>query len=220
MNGTIKEISETKTVNLVVGKILTEKVVLPYVSLFIDKYPYIKINFSENSIEGVKEKLRNREADAAVGYYIDNLSDDYEQIIIKKKLHPIFVCNSKYKKLLNKRISIKEIENYPYIINAKGATTHEYAKDLFKKYNLNITPSMEVLGTSLITNFVKEGLGISILTKEFIKEELNNKELFEIKVKEELESRNLSIIYHKNNNLPKEVQYFINILSNINIEEN
>ena len=143
-----------------------------------------------------------------------------EQIIIKKKLHPIFVCNSKYKKLLNKRISIKEIENYPYIINAKGATTHEYAKDLFKKYNLNITPSMEVLGTSLITNFVKEGLGISILTKEFIKEELNNKELFEIKVKEELESRNLSIIYHKNNNLPKEVQYFINILSNINIEEN
>ena len=29
---------------------------------------------------------------------------------------------------------------------------------------------MEVLGTSLITNFVKEGLGISILTKEFIKE--------------------------------------------------
>lgn len=79
---------------------------------------------------------------------------------------------------------------------------------------------MEVLGTSLITNFVKEGLGISILTKEFIKEELNNKELFEIKVKEELESRNLSIIYHKNNNLPKEVQYFINILSNINIEEN
>ena len=65
---------------------------------------------------------------------------------------------------------------------------------------------MEVLGTSLITNFVKEGLGISILTKEFIKEEL--------------ESRNLSIIYHKNNNLPKEVQYFINILSNINIEEN
>ena len=220
MNGTIKEISETKTINLVVGKILTEKVVLPYVSLFIDKYPYIKINFSETSIEGVKEKLRNREADAAVGYYIDNLSDDYEQIIIKKKLHPIFVCNSKYKKLLNKRISIKEIENYPYIISAKGATTHEYTKDLFKKHNLNITPSMEVLGTSLITNFVKEGLGISILTKEFIKEELNNKELFEIKVKEELESRNLSIIYHKNNNLPKEVQYFINILSNINIEEN
>lgn len=78
---------------------------------------------------------------------------------------------------------------------------------------------MEVLGTSLITNFVKEGLGISILTKEFIKEELNNKELFEIKVKEELESRNLSIIYHKNNNLPKEIQYFINILSNIDIEE-
>ena len=102
MNGAIKEISETKTVNLVVGKILTEKVVLPYVSLFIDKYPYIKINFSENSIEGIKEKLRNKEADAAVGYYIDNLSDDYEQIIIKKKLHPIFVCNSKYKKLLNK----------------------------------------------------------------------------------------------------------------------
>lgn len=60
MNGTIKEISETKTVNLVVGKILTEKVVLPYVSLFIDKYPYIKINFSENSIEGGKGKVKKQ----------------------------------------------------------------------------------------------------------------------------------------------------------------
>ena len=67
---------------------------------------YIKINFSETSIEGVKEKLRNKEADAAVGYYIDNLSDDYEQIIIKKKLHPIFVCNSKYKKRIMQKEKI------------------------------------------------------------------------------------------------------------------
>lgn len=218
INDAIKEITKFKTINILVGKVLAEKILLPYITLFKERYPNIIINFSESSIEGVKEKIKNKEADIAIGYYIDDLNIEYNQIAMKKELTPILVCNDKYDELIQQKIEIKELEKYPFIISAKGATTHEYAKKIFKKYNLNIIPSMEVLGTSLITRFVKEGLGVSILTREFIEEELNKKELFEIKINQILEKRKLSIIYHNDTNLSEEIKYFIKILSHIDID--
>ena len=71
---------------------------------------------------------------------------------------------------------------------------------------------MEILGTSLITQLVKNGLGISILTKEFIEEELMNQELFEIQLEKELETRHLTIITYKNKPLSKEINYLIDLL--------
>ena len=71
---------------------------------------------------------------------------------------------------------------------------------------------MEILGTSLITQLVKNGLGISILTKEFIEEELKNQELFEIQLEKELETRHLTIITYKNKPLSKEINYLIDLL--------
>ena len=71
---------------------------------------------------------------------------------------------------------------------------------------------MEILGTSLITQLVKNGLGISILTKEFIEEELKNQKLFEIQLEKELETRHLTIITYKNKTLSKEINYLIDLL--------
>ena len=72
---------------------------------------------------------------------------------------------------------------------------------------------MEILGTSLITQLVKNGLGISILTKEFIEEEDSNiSSSYESKEEEELETRHLTIITYKNKPLSKEINYLIDLL--------
>ena len=212
LNNDLKKITKTKTINILVGKVLADKVLVPYINLFQKKYPNIKINLSCTDIKGVKSKLKNDEVDIAIGYYIEDLEDNYEQKKISQELHPIFVCNNNYKELINKTIKVKELEKYPYIISSKGATTYQYALDFFQENNLDITPTMEILGTSLITQLVKNGLGISILTKEFIEEELKNQELFEKKKKKELETRHLTIITYKNKPLSKEINYLIDLL--------
>ncbi len=212
LNNDLKKITKTKTINILVGKVLADKVLVPYINLFQKKYPNIKINLSCTDIKGVKSKLKNDEVDIAIGYYIDELEDNYEQRKISQELHPIFVCNNNYKELINKKIKVKELEKYPYIISSKGATTYQYALDFFQENNLDITPTMEILGTSLITQLVKNGLGISILTKEFIEEELKNQELFEIQLEKELETRHLTIITYKNKTLSKEINYLIDLL--------
>lgn len=212
LNTDLKKITKTKAINILVGKVLADKVLVPYINLFQKKYPNIKINLSCTDIKGVKSKLKNDEVDIAIGYYIEDLEETYEQRKISQELHPIFVCNKDYKELINKTIKVKELEKYPYIISSKGATTYQYALDFFKENNLDITPSMEILGTSLITQLVKNGLGISILTKEFIEEELKNQELFKIQLEKELETRHLTIITYKNKTLSKEINYLIDLL--------
>ena len=212
LNNDLKKITKTKTINILVGKVLADKVLVPYINLFQKKYPNIKINLSCTDIKGVKSKLKNDEVDIAIGYYIEDLEDNYEQKKISQELHPIFVCNNNYKELINKKIKVKELEKYPYIISSKGATTYQYALDFFQENNLDITPTMEILGTSLITQLVKNGLGISILTKEFIEEELKNQKLFEIQLEQELETRHLTIITYKNKPLSKEINYLIDLL--------
>ena len=214
LNTDLKKITKTKTINILVGKILADKVLVPYIYLFQKKYPNIKINLSCTDLNGVKSKLKNDEIDLALGYYIEDLEETYEQRKISQKLHPIFVCSKDYKELINKTINIKELEKYPFIISSKGATTHNYTLNIFKENNLDIIPTMEILGTSLVTQLVKNSLGISILTKEFIEEELKNQELFEIELEQELEPRYLTIVTYKNKILSKEIQYLIDLLIN------
>ena len=217
LNTNLKKITKTNTINILVGKVLAEKVLCPYLNTFKKKYPNIRIKLSSTNIDGVINMLKDNEADIAIGYYIEDLNDSYEQVKITKELHPIFVCNKSFKDLLNRKIGLKELENIPYIISAKGATTHKYALDFFKANNLDITPSMEILGTSLITQFVKNGLGISILTEEFIKDDLNNKELYKIKLNKKLETRELYLLTYKNRTKSKEIKYLIDLLTNNNL---
>ena len=212
LNTNLKKITKTNTINILVGKVLVDKVLVPYINQFQKKYPNIRINLSCTDINGVLNKLKNNEVDLAIGYYIENLDESYEQRKIVQELHPIFVCNKDYKELINRTVKTKELEKYPYIISAKGATTHKYALDVFKENHLNITPSMEILGTSLIIQLVKNGLGLSILTEEFIEEELKNQELFKIQLDKELKMRDLYILTYKSKN-KKEINYLINLLT-------
>ncbi len=214
LDNDLKKIVKTKTINILVGKVLTENVLVSYLNEFRKKYPYVRINFSCSNIDGVLNKIKTGEADIAIGYYIDNLGDNYEQRKIFKELHPVFVCNGSYTNLINKEIDIKKLENYPFIISTKGSSTHEYALDTIKKYNLNITPTMDVLGTSLIEQLVKNGLGISILTEEFISNELNNCELYKIRIKQKIPTRQLNVLTYRNRKYSKEINFFIDLLIN------
>ena len=214
LNNDLEKIMKTKTINILVGRVLADKVLMPYLKLFRKKYPNIRINLSSTDINGVMDKIKNCKADFALGYFIDNLDENFEQKKILKELHPIFVCNNSYQELINNKIDIKDLEKYPFVISAKGSTTYEYTLELFNQYKLNITPSMEVLGTSLITQFVKNGIGISILTEEFIKDEINNHELYKINTNKNIKTRQLNILTYKNRNYSKEISYLIDLLMN------
>ena len=131
-----------------------------------------------------------------------NLNDkDYGNDIetIKcRKINDCFVVKSKYKDLINKEISLKDLNNYPLILQLKGSSTREFLDNFARKNGVVLKPNIELASYSLVVEFSKIGFGIGYATKEFIKDKIKNRQLFELKIKENIPSRYIGIALSKN----------------------
>lgn len=195
----------TELINLEVGCIrigisvtLTKEFLLPYLEKFNELYPKVDIQIITSLTEELLPKLNNGLIDIVIFNYNDkNYGNDID-IIKCKKVHDCFVVNKKYLELVNKKLSIKDLNNYPLILQLKKSNTREFLDNLTKKYNVTLKPNIELASYTLVVEFAKIGLGIGYVTKEYIKNELKNKELFELNIEEKIPSRYIAIGLSKN----------------------
>ena len=192
---------ETGCIRIGIGSTLTREFLLPYLEEFHKLYPKIDIEIITNMSSELFPKLRN----GLIDIIILNLNEkNYGKdinIIKCRKITDCFVVNNTYSNLLDKEISIKELNKYPLILQSKGANTREFLDNFAKKYDTILKPNIDLASYSLVVEFAKIGLGIGYATKDYIKKELKNKELYEIKIKEKIPSRYIGIAT-SNNHLP------------------
>lgn len=190
---------ETGTVKIGVNTTLTKNFLLPYLRKFHELYPKIKIEIIPGLSTDTISKLRMGLLDIV----ILNLSKDSYgkdlKIIKCKEIHDCFAVNNSYKKLLNKGLSLKDLNNYPLILPAKNSNARTFLDELTKKENITLNPSIELASYSLVAEFASIGLGIGYVTKEYIKSYLENKELYILNIKETIPQRYIGIVLSKNN---------------------
>ena len=192
---------ETGCIKIGISTTLTKEFLIPYLEEFHRLYPKINIQIFTNTSSDLFPKLRN----GLIDIIILNLNKkNYGQdinITKCKKITDCFVANKKYNDLISNEISLKELNNYPLILQSKGSNTREFLDDFAKENNTILKPNIELASHSLVIEFTKIGLGIGYATKEYIKEELKSKQLYEIKLKEKIPSRYIGIAT-SNNHLP------------------
>lgn len=191
---------EVGTIKIGVSQTLTKYFLMPYLEKFNTLHPKIDIQIYTDLTKDLIKKLK----DGLIDLIILNLPYPKEEEITIKKCKSItdsFVANKNFKDLIDKEISIKDLNNYPLILQLKKATTRTFIDNFAKECDVILKPKMELASYGLVTEFTKIGLGIGYLTKDYIKKELKNKELFEIKIKEKIPTRNIGIAY-SNKNLP------------------
>lgn len=180
---------ETGTIKIGISTTLTKTFLLPYLEEFHKLYPNINIEIITNITSELIPKLRN----GLIDIVIMNISKkDYGndiQITKCNEIHDCFVVNNTYKDLLNKQISLKELNNYPLILQSKGSNTRNFLDNYAKENNVTLKPNIELASYSLVVEFAKIGFGIGYATKEYIKKELNNNELYIIDIKEKIPCR-------------------------------
>ena len=188
---------ETGSIKIGISTTLTKEFLLPYLEKFHSLYPKIDIQIATNLTAELFLKLKNGLIDIVIlNLNEKNYGNDIE-IIKCRKINDCFVVNSNYKELLNKEISIKELNNYPLILQAKGSNTREFLDNFAKANNVILKPNIELASYTLVVEFAKIGWGIGYATKDYIKKQLNNKELFELKLKEKIPSRYIGIALSK-----------------------
>ena len=188
---------ETGSIKIGISTTLTKEFLLPYLEKFHSLYPKIDIQIATNLTSELFLKLKNGLIDIVIlNLNEKNYGNDIE-IIKCRKINDCFVVNSNYKELLNKEISLKDLNNYPLILQAKGSNTREFLDNFTKANNVILKPNIELASYTLVVEFAKIGWGIGYATKDYIKKQLNNKELFELKLKEKIPSRYIGIALSK-----------------------
>ena len=136
--------------------------------------------------------------------YILILNIDYKNyindvnIIKCKKINDCFVVNNKYQNLVDKKLSLKDLNNYPLILQAKGSNTRKFLDNIAEENGVILKPNIELASYSLVVEFAKIGFGIAYVTKEYVEDEIKNGSLFELKIKEKIPSRDIGIVLSKN----------------------
>lgn len=189
---------ETGTIRIGISTTLTKEFLLPYLEEFHEKYPKIDIQIDTNVSTELLSKLRNGLLDIVILHLANrNYGDDVE-ITKCKKITDCFAVNKKYKDLIDKELSIKDLNNYPLILQPKGANTRAFLDNFTREYGVTLKPSMELAGYTLVVEFTKIGLGIGYVNEDYSKDLFNNKELYKLNIKEKIPSRYIGIALSKN----------------------
>lgn len=160
---------------------VSKHVLMPYLKIFHKLYPNIEINITNNLTEELMRELRNGNLDILILNLPMNEGKDLD---IKNilEVQDIFVANKDYYDILNKKISLNDLNNYPLLFQKKPSNTRDYLDNYLNTNKIKLIPKMEIVSYNLIMDFIKIGFGIGYATKEFIKEELNNGDLYELNV--------------------------------------
>ncbi len=192
---------ETGCIKIGINTTLTKEFLLPYLEEFHLLYPKIDIQIVTGLANDLMPKLRNGLIDIVILNLTDkNYGNDID-IIKCKKVNDCFVVNKKYKDLALKELSLKELNNYPLILQAKGSNTREFLDNIARESGVVLKPNIELASYTLVVEFSKIGLGIGYVTKEYIKDAIKNGDLFELKIKEKIPSRYIGIAL-SNNHVP------------------
>lgn len=189
---------ETGCIKIGISTTLTKEFLLPYLKKFHELYPKIDIRIITNITAELIPKLRNGLIDVVIFNNNNrNFGNDLE-IIKCRKVNDCFIVSDKYSDLINKEVSIKDLDKYPILLQSKGSNSRDFIDSFSAKYNTILKPIMELASYTLVVEFAKMGLGVGFATKEYIKKELKNKELYEVKLKEKIPSKYISIALAKN----------------------
>lgn len=189
---------ETGCIKIGISTTLTKEFLLPYLEKFHSMYPKIDIQIITSLTSDLIPKLKNGLIDIVI-LNLNNKSYGNDIEIVKcKKVNDCFVVNNKYKDLLEKEISLKDLNNYPLILQAKGSNTREFLDNITRGYGVTLKPNIELASYSLVVEFAKIGLGIGYVTKEYIKDCINKNDLFKLNIKEKIPCRYIGIALSKN----------------------
>ena len=189
---------ETGTIKIGISTTLTKEFLLPYLEEFHEKYPKIDIQIDTNITPELLHKLRNGLLDIVILNLNGKSYGDDLEIIKCRKVTDCFAVNKKYKDLIDKELSLKELNNYPLILQPKGSNTREFLDTFARENGVTLKSGIELAGYSLVVEFTKIGLGIGYINKDYSKSLLQNKELFELNIKEKIPSRYIGMVLSKN----------------------
>ncbi|WP_240840675.1 LysR family transcriptional regulator [Acidaminobacter sp. JC074] len=180
-----------QTGKLIIGSFTSASALLlpDLIKRYAMEYPNIQIFIKEGHYYEIQKWLEDGIID--IGLLIEEFLEEHERIFLftdRVKL----IAPKKYK--LPKEVSIKVIEEYPFIISEHYP--NPYMSRIFKKYNVKPNTRYIVKTNQTILAFIEKGLGIALLPESSL---LKYETDFDIITLKETIPRKIYLATKKNN---------------------
>lgn len=177
---------------------------------FNSKYPNIKIRVTCKPTKELFRLLNINNLDIVIDCSpLEENTNNFEIVKISSE-RCAFACNKENKELLNKKIDLNELVNYPLIVPARTSSSTKSLISIFEKNSITFDPAFEIMTSDMIAEMVEKELGVGFLFEKTI-DKYSYLEI--IDMKENLPTFDIFMIY-KNYLLSVTVEAFIKFIKN------
>jgi LysR family cyn operon transcriptional activator len=193
------------------GDTLSKYYLLPYLEVFHQSYPQIKIQVTNRTSRETIQLLKEGKID--LGIVNLPIEESQVQILETLELQDCFVVGDNYKELASHVLTLQELSKHPLILLEKGSSIRRFIDQFTQSHGITIQPEIELGSLELMAQFARIGLGISCVVKNFINEELKQSSLFEIQLQEPIPTRKVGIVTLSSMPLSAASHHFLQMLS-------
>ncbi len=201
--------STTGTIRIGATSTALDEYLYSYLDKMSKAYPHMHFVVSSSSNDKTIDRLNNKLIDIAVVSTPYHTPRDTLQAIKLSEFKDVVVCGNEYKDLLNKKLNLKDLENYPFLTLSKDMQLREFLDDIFIKEKININPIVETNSVSILLPLVINNMGLAIIPETVAKRSLETGKLHILDVDYDFPVREIHLLYDTSFVLPRVVREFL-----------
>lgn len=195
------ENAESRSITIAASTIPGQYLLPEILAAFTEKYPNEQFHIMETDSAEVVEKVTSGMADIGfTGTVLDKRHCKYIPFY-KDELVIIMPDTPFYRELAEETENMEWLVGVPFIMREEGSGTRKEMEKHLKEMgihvdDMNVVSTME--NTEIIKRSVKNGMGISIMSKLAAKDLVESGDVIQITFVKESEWRDLNLVYNKN----------------------
>ncbi len=173
---------------------------LPYLELFHERYPAIKVNVSNGPTPETLTNLRDNKIDLGV---VSTPFDEREDLcaVQVREIEDVFVAGRKFIRYKNHMLDLQELEKMPIIYLDGATSTRNYMDTFLVQNGVHIQPEFQLATSDMIVQFALRNLGVGCVMRDFAREYLEDGRLFELRFNRIIPKRHFSVVTNPKNPL-------------------
>lgn len=173
---------------------------------FREAYPLIQMQIFSGTTQDLSDQLIGGAVDLVIGFKPDHRGDiDFTRLI---DIQDTFVAANDLAGQISQPLSYHDLSQQALIMLDQKSETRRKLEDYFRRYQVTLTPDIELADYDLLIAFAKEGLGLASVFKEFHQDP----EIVEIELEKPLPKRALGYYYRRSQVLSPSAQALVELL--------
>lgn len=186
---------------------------VPYLKRFHKEFPNAHIKVTNQTSIKCVELLETGQVDLIVTNYPNTYLSSLTTVKKIKNFKDVFIANESFRELQGRKLSLKELLQYPILMLDRKSTTSEFLHSLFQQHQLDLVPEIELSSNDLLIDLARIGLGIAFIPDYCLSRE--SRELFIVKTKEQLPSRQMAAAVNPTLPVSQSTEEFLKLLPEV-----